>query len=97
MREPNELELQQIKALTMTQDYEHDTDRIVVMDGYVSDGPSWCGKIALAIGGESCFVSTFEWNNDGTISWNQPPDGGEMVTFIRRNPANPLEVRDGKW
>ena len=40
-------------------EYEFDSDRIAIFPDYMSDGPSYTGWVAIALGGEICFVNRF--------------------------------------
>lgn len=62
MRAPTESEIRQINEVAKREfDYEFNPDYIGVIDAYMPDGPSYCGKVAMVLGGECCLVSVFTW------------------------------------
>lgn len=62
MRSPTIAEIEAIQValdeeMGGCRDWEPNPDYIGVIDSYTSDGPSWCGKAAVFLGGEVCFVT----------------------------------------
>ena len=50
------------------QDWEPNPEYVGIIDAYMSEGPSWCGKLGFFFGGESCFVNVCEFDAEGKVA-----------------------------
>jgi len=86
-RRPTDDEVKAIVLANYTQhgdDYE--PEYIAVWDHYISDGPGYCGWVALAFGGEPDFCSAYALDKDGIVEVCSFGDG------LHDKPMNPTSV-----
>ncbi len=79
IRKANELELIAIcvalRARYHQDDYILDRanyltrDEIMIREDYISDGPSFCGKVAVIFWGEACFLTVLGDNGTTDTNW----------------------------
>lgn len=79
IRRANELELIAIcvalRARYHQDDYILDrcnfltVDEIMIREDYISDGPSFCGKVAVIFWGEACFLTVLGDNGCTDTNW----------------------------
>ena len=79
IRKANELELIAIR-LALRAKYPNDdyildrakyltVDEIMIREDYISDGPSFCGKVAVIFWGEACFLTVLGDNGCTDTNW----------------------------
>ncbi len=79
IRRANELELIAIR-IALTRHYPNDdyildrakymtVDEIMIREDYISDGPSFCGKVAVIFWGEACFLTVLGDNGTTDTNW----------------------------
>lgn len=72
MRGPTETEITALRIALIDEQggelaWEPDWDHVGIIDNYMPDGPSWCGKAAVFVGGEVCFVTVATFAKNGTV------------------------------
>ncbi len=54
---------------------EYEPEWVAVWNGYISDGPGYTGWVAVAVGGEPCYVTSYTKDSDGVIKVEADSDG----------------------